>query len=178
MNAMLTMDEFKMVPPPQMLWVERHYCPSIKASMSISRKSLDRFNEMLKSDACSFHFGIYSIQKSFFPHTSVFSDKIAQGEPHLTFVINIEGTDLVAMASCPFDERLYLIPYLFKLKDCQYDFLDKPTWIFQSITDRWEKLRSLDLVKNMGYTLISMWKFKDGKVTTPYTNSSIIDLVQ
>lgn len=151
----LTPEDFVLRPPPQMLWVKRHYCPLVEESIRLmerQRVALEVFNKRKRSNLNYLRIGPSqrrAVQKAWEPWPSLLGGNLTVDGAFVNIIANIEGTDKVYRAYCAIDDALYLLPYLFRTVPCHHyvngKFIAKG-WVDQLIPERWDKLKKMNII--------------------------------
>lgn len=145
-------DDYRLNPPPQLLWVMRHYCPILAGCLSF--RVIDR---IMKSEAgttadedsyVSYNMGgplwcnhghSLSGQKN-----TIFGEEIFFNEMRISIKFLHGSRMSPRKVTFKFDSHLYLIPYLFRaeLK------LSEGSWGYTiySVDERWDKMIDLGIL--------------------------------
>ncbi len=172
----LCIEDLKLVPPPQMMWVQAHYCEAFRDSITLAehrRDSVAVFNGKKRSNLNMVRLGLggqqHSISKSWEIGPSLFGDTINIDEPYMFIFWNQDGTDEMFQARCAIDEKLYLLPYLFRSIECEYE-INKGVITLGHCDilsmDRWDRLKDMNIVQDIDDCIKPMknLKFSDGKI--------------
>ena len=132
MNAILTQDDFSLVPPASMIWVERHYSPLLVESL--------RYDFYVD----------YGVRRGWrtivMPQTIIILDGTDEPVLEMDFVRDINMKFAYGYrVQLPMREHFYLVPYLFKM--CQFRFAGMVFIRPCVMLDRWNKLVSLGVIK-------------------------------
>lgn len=146
-------DDYRLNPPPQLLWVMRHYCPILAESLSFS--VIDRFMKLKKGTTfdpqknviCNMYGPLVCIYGDSFweQKKTIFGEEIVANELRMSInFLQSDSTALPRRETFKFDSHLYLIPYLFrttlKLREGSWGYT------IYSVDERWDKMINLGIL--------------------------------